>query len=687
MSETNQNPRTWFVRILFVLMALILIVRLATLQLFDDKYKVLADDQAIIRKVVYPARGEMVDRKGRNLITNNIAYDLYVTPSKTKELDTTYFCQMMGLTKEQYEKKMTQIIFKNTKLRSSVFEANLTDVKLARIQENLYSLPGFEVVERSTRSYPKPIGALIFGYINEISPARLEMERYASYRQGDYLGINGLENVYEEVLRGQRGVEYWVRDVLNRPRDPYKNGTLDTPAIAGKTLELYLDAELQEYGEKLMQNKIGSVVAIDPKTGGILAMVSAPTFDPNLLTGAELSKNYGKLSQEYTRPLFNKATQATYPPGSTFKPITGLAALDVGVVTPSFGMGCGGGYYQCGRRIGCTHSNAGHAANIRVAMANSCNSYFCHLFRLIVDAKQFGNVKNGLQAWHDYMNKFGLGNPLGIDLTGEYGGNIPDSAYFNKIYNGHWNSCNMTVMGMGQGEVTMTPMQLANAMCIIANKGYYYIPHFVKSIGGNEKHPMLEKYLERQDVLTHVSNDAFNAIINGMVDVTVAGTGKVARLEGVNVASKTGTTENYANIYGKQVKLDNHSVFVCFAPAEDPKIALAVIVQNSGYGATWAGPVASLMMEKYLTDTVKRKPLEDRMYNGNTIKKYIYTIDSLQREKDKIREQLRTADKRTQDSMKRYRDSAIVRRILEEYYDIKVNVPNRNMQINPIESK
>jgi penicillin-binding protein 2 len=671
MSDTSQiNSRSILVRGLFIAMAVILMVRLFMLQMVDDKYKVLADDQAIFKKVIFPARGEILDRKGRNLLVNEVTYDLMVTPNKLKDLDTTMFCEVMHIDIDEFKRIMKKVINKNGYVRPSVFYTSLTPEQNVRIQENLYLFNGFEIIERTERKYPLGIGGHIFGYINEISPARLQMERYASYRQGDYVGINGLENVYEEVLRGQRGVEYWVRDVLNRPQDSYRDGALDTPAIAGKSLELYLDADLQAYGEKLMQNKIGSVVAIDPKTGGILAMVSSPSYDPNLLTGANFSQNFNKLYNDYTRPLFNKATQATYPPGSTFKPVTGLVALDQGVITPSFGLGCAGGYYQCGKRIGCTHSNAGHAANMRVAMANSCNSYFCHLLRLIVDSKKYGDVKQGLQAWYEYMKVFGFGVQLGIDITGEYPGFIPDSTFLNKRYNNTWNSCMLAFMGMGQGEVTVTPIQMANAMCIIANRGYYYIPHFVKSIGGDEQHEMLKKYRTRVDALTHVSKEAYDAIINGMVDVTVAGTGKVARLEGVNVASKTGTAENYVNLYGKQTKLDNHSVFVCFAPAEDPKIAIAVIVQNSGYGATWAGPVASLMMEKYLTDTVKRFALEERMFNGNTIKKYIYTIDSLNREKDRMRDLLRTADQRTQDSIRKIRDNYLIENMLNKYYKL-----------------
>jgi penicillin-binding protein 2 len=677
-ASSGLNSRTWFIRLLFIAMGLILIIRLLMLQVFDDKYKILANDQAIVRKVVYPARGIIIDRNEKNLVINNVAYDLGVTPNKIKNLDTALFCQVMNITKEQFERSMVRLTKRHGFHRQNILISSLSVEQNARLQENLYMFEGFELVERSERTYPQPIGAHIFGYLNEISASRLEDPRYATYRQGDYVGINGLENKYEEVLRGQRGVQYMVRDVMNRPRESYKNGALDTSAVGGKTIQLHLDADLQAYGEKLMQGKIGSVVAIEPETGGILAMISAPSYDPNLLTGSDFSKNFATLAKDYTTPLFNRAIQAQYPPGSTFKPITALIALDIGVATPSFGIGCGGGYGRCGRFIRCTHSNPGHSANLRAAMANSCNSYFMHLFRLSVDAPRWkGGVKEGVQRWHDYLSSFGLGHPLGIDITNEKGGNVPDSAYFNRIYNNHWNSCNMVVVGMGQGEIDLTPIQLANSMCLIANRGYYHIPHFVKSIGGNEKDPILAPYLKKNEV-THIPDSAFRAVIDGMEDVVLRGTGRLAKLDGISVCAKTGTVENYASIHGQRVKLDNHSVFVCFAPKENPKIALAVIVQNSGYGATWAGPIASLMMEKYLTDTVKRIAVQEKMFTSNTIKKYIHTLDSIQREKDKIRELLRTAYKRTQDSVKRKRDSMLVKRILEEYYNINTINPDKN---------
>lgn len=667
----SQNPRPWIVRGMFIILGIILVSRLVSLQLIEDKYKVMADGQAIFRKVVYPARGSIVDRNGKALLTNNVTYDLAFYPNKIKDLDTAFFCEMLGIDEATFVKTIKKQVMRNGHQRMSIFEAGLSPEKNARVQENIYMFEGFELQERSKRNYPLGIGGHIFGYLNEVSERMLQNPRYASYRQGDYVGQSGLESKYEEVLRGQRGVQYLVRDVLNRPRDAYKEGTMDTASIAGKTLELYLDADLQAYAEKLMEGKIGSAIAIEPQTGGILAMVSGPTYDPNLLSGADFSKNYTTLTKMHTRPLFNRAILAQYPPGSTFKPLTALIGLDVGVISPAFGFPCGGAYMSCGRAIRCTHAGGGHAANLRVAMANSCNAYFCDVFRKTVDAKKWkGGTREGLEAWHDYLNAFGLGHPLGIDIPGENPGNVPDTSYFNKIYNNHWNSCNMVVVGMGQGEIDMTPLQMANAMAMIANRGYYYVPHFVKSIGGNTKDSFLSSYLEKHTP-THITTDAFNSVIDGMEDVVVKGTGRVAQLPGVAVCGKTGTVENYAMLNGLRTKLDNHSVFVCFAPKDDPKIAIAVIVQNSGYGATWAGPIASLMMEKYLKDSITapaRLALQTKMFNSNTVKGYIRTLDSMQRQKDILRDLIRTADKRTKDSIRKNRDTLLVRKIMKELY-------------------
>lgn len=662
------NPRQFVLRFIFVGTAIAILTRLLFLQLFEDKYKIMANDIAIYRKVVYPPRGAIVDRKGKAMLINRVAYDLMVTPNKvTKQLDTAQLCDALGIDIKTFQKMLLKARVKNGAMRQGVFIEQLSQAQTARFQENMYLFNGFELIERTIREYPNPSAGLVLGYVGEVSPKMLKEERYTGYNQGDYTGMSGLERSYEDVLRGQRGVYYFERDNFNRPRESYRQGTLDTPAVAGKTIQLYLDADLQLYAEKLMENKIGSVVAIDPSTGGIISMVSSPSYDPNLLRGRERSKNYGKLYMDATHPLFNRATQASYQPGSTLKPMTALVALDVGVISPSYGYPCFGGYYACGRRIGCTHSGGGHAANLRLALAHSCNSYFVHIFRLIEDAKRFGGVKNGLEKWHDYFYNFGFGHPTGVDIPFEKGGVLPDTNLYNRMYHGSWNSCTNLFVGMGQGEIALTPIQLANAMCIIANKGFYYKPHLVKSIGGNPNDSMLKSYLVKHRV-TKIPDSVYAIVGKGMQDVVDHGTGKVAQLPGIEICAKTGTVENKARVNGVAMKMKDHSVFVAFAPRENPKIAIAVIVENAGFGATWAGPVASLMIERYLTDTVatKRKYLEEKLYKANLVSPYVYAIDAEQRYRDSVRYATRVERKKLNDSIKHHRDSILVRRWLEQ---------------------
>ncbi len=659
------NPRPYVLRAIFIAMGLVLLIRLLFLQIFEEKYKVMANDIAIYRKVVYPPRGVVTDRKGEVMCYNEVIYDLMMTASEVpKNIDSMQLCAILGINPAQYRTLYEKAKWANGPKRQGPFIPQLTSAQSARFQENLYAFPGFQLVERNIRSYKRPSAGVMLGFIGEVSPRMLKLPRFATYQQGDYVGLDGLELKYEEVLRGQRGVYFYERDNFNRPRDRYMKGQLDTPAIAGRPLQLYADAALQEYGEKLMQNKLGSVVAIDPSTGGILAMVSAPGYDPNLLRGSDRSKNFANLYKQATKPLFNRAMKAFYNPGSTQKPLTALIGLDVGVITPAYGYPCGGGYNQCGRHIACTHSGGGHAANLRLALANSCNSYFCHVYRMSVDAPQFGGVKRGLENWYHHMYTFGFGHPTGVDLPYEIGGTLYDSTAYNKMYHGSWNSCTNVYIGMGQGELAATPLQMANAVCIVANHGFYYIPHLVKSIGGNSKDPALLPYLEKH-VVTHISDDAFTTVGLGMQDVVDHGTGKVAQLPGIEVCAKTGTVENYALINGVRMKMQNHSMFVAFAPRVNPKIAIAVTVENSGFGATWAGPVASLMIEKYLTDSIapKRKALEEKMMKGNVINKYVYILDSTQRAKWTMREQQKALEAK----MKRAQDSILLNRWIETY--------------------
>jgi penicillin-binding protein 2 len=653
------NPRQFVIRIIFISIAVIMLIRLFFLQIIEDKYKVMANDIAIYKKVVYPPRGVIYDRKGRVMLYNQVVYDLMVTPNSVpKTLDTTQLCLALGMDKEAYIKLFTKVKFKNGGMRQSVFIEELKPAQWARFQENAYLFPGFELIERNIRAYPNTSAGILLGYVGEVSPEMLKKPRYASYVQGDYTGLNGLEYSYEEVLRGQRGVHFLERDNFNRPREPYRGGALDSPEVAGRSLQLYTDADLQAYAEKLMANKVGSVVAIDPKTGGVLAMVSSPIYDPNLLRGRDRSKNYGMLYKDATHPLFNRAMQAAYQPGSTIKPMTGLVALDVGAITPGFGLGCRGSYNYCGRPIACEHHDAGHAANFRLALAHSCNSYFCHVFRLTVDNGKFKSVRAGLQAWHDYFYSFGYGHPTGIDIPYEGKGLLPDSAYYNHRYIGTWNSCTIVFVGMGQGELALTPLQMANGMCIIANKGYYYTPHFVKSIGNNTKDSLLKPFLQKH-VVTHIPDTIFSIIQQAMQDVVESGTAAGAKIEGVNICAKTGTVENKARLNGQVVKMQNHSMFVAFAPRENPKIAIAVAVENAGFGATWAAPIASLLIEKYLFDSVKvkRKPMEDKLLNAKLINKYIYAIDSEQRLRDDVVMKARLEKRKINDSTRRYEDS------------------------------
>ncbi|MGX5818546.1 penicillin-binding protein 2 [Chitinophaga lutea] len=621
MSVYNQ-PRKRVIQLIMLGTVLIIVARLFYLQVIETKYSKLADANAHLRKVIYPSRGIIYDRHSRPILRNEALYDLMVTPASVKNIDTAYLCQILGIDGEEFHKRIVNSIIKEGRVRQSVFASLLPPDVYGKLQESMYRFqPGFELVLRPVRSYTYGVGANFLGYISEIPPSMLNdsLGRWSAYRQGDYIGRTGLEATYESILMGQRGIQYLVKDNLNRPQGSLENGEFDTAAIAGKNLRLALDVELQVLGEKMMKGKIGSIVAIDPSTGGILCMVSAPTFDPNLLSGPYRTQNFNKLYLDTTRPFYNRAIQAMYPPGSTFKPMTGLIALDEGVITPAFGFPCHGGYGLCGRFIKCTHSNPGHAANMRTAMANSCNSYFMHLYRLSVDNNKWGGLRKGQQKWTEYLNAMGFGLRLGVDMPGESKGVVPDTARMDRVYRGSWNSCSEVYVGMGQGQIIATPLQLANSMCIIANRGSYYVPHFVQSID-NDNSDVLKKYKEKHSV-AHISNEAFDNIILGMEDVVTKGTARGAQIDGVAVCGKTGTAQNRAFINGKWEDLKDHSLFVGFAPRDNPKIAIAVIVENGGFGSTFAVPIGSILMEKYLTDSVsaKRQPILQKMMEGVTM--------------------------------------------------------------------
>lgn len=627
MPVFNQS-RSRIIRLIFVATFLIIAARLFQLQVISGKYKRLANENAIFEKRIYPSRGIIFDRKNRAILNNTLMFDLMVTPAEVRGVDTTLLCRLLDIDTAEFRRRVVEARLRNGPFRPSVFEDLLTPEKYARLDENIWRFNnGFFLQERPVRTYPYNSAAHIMGYIGEADSGIIARSN-GFYQAGDYVGRTGLEQYYEKVLMGRRGVQYWIKDNKNRLVGRWADGTADTAAIAGRNLRTYIDIELQQLAEKLLTNKIGAIVALDPKTGGILAMASGPDYNPNDLTGSNKRKNYGKLVLDVSRPLLNRAIKGQYPAGSTYKPLGALIGLDEGVITPASGYPCRGAYLGCKRPVRCTEKWAGHAANLRLAIAWSCNSFFSDVLRKTIDNPEYRNPRTGLTRWKQYCNAFGYGHRLGVDLPSEDGGNIPDTTAYDKEYRRQWNSCTMVTLGIGQDKMLVTPLQIANAMSIVANKGFYYTPHFVKEIDNEvpEDSSLINKYRFKHSVLTHISDSAYNTVIDGMEDVTLKGTASgITKVPGVNICAKTGTAENKKVIDGRVVQLKDHSLFACFAPREDPKIAVAVIVENGGFGATWAGPMAFLMVEKYLTDSLRadRKKEVDRIAAANLMPSYL----------------------------------------------------------------
>ena len=597
----NSN-RGGIIQIIIGVIFFLIIAQLISLQIFSSKYVLAANNNAIFRKTIYPDRGIIYDRKKRALLENTISYDLVVIPNEAKAVDTATLCDILKIDKAEYSKRMIEVIIKNSRVKSGIFEPFLSAELYAQLTENLYRFPGFSLSERSIRSYPYNTAAHVLGYVAEVDVNFLQKHGEEGYEMGDYAGMTGLEKQYEPILMGQRGVKRYLRDNKGKIQGPFEKGQFDTVAIAGRNLFTSMDVEVQQLAEKLLQHKIGSVVALNPKTGSVIAMASSPGYNPNLLTGNQRRKTIGRLLTDTARPIYNRAIKGQYPPGSTFKPMGALIALDEGLITPSFGYNCFGLYTSCGDPRKCEHHNAGHAANLQLALANSCNSYFLQVFRMAIDNPQYHNAKLGYLKWKQYVNSFGLGRKLGIDLPSENRASIPDTAQYNKDFGGakYWNSCYMLTLGIGQDRMTATPLQLANAMAFIANKGYYYTPHFIDSVEEEDEvdKKLLANFRVKQQV-TKIPTEYFDIIKEGMHGVTVFGTAAFIKVPGHEFCAKTGTAQNP---HGK-----NHSLFVCFAPKDNPTIAVAVVVENAGFGATWAGPIAGLVMEKYLNDTLTKE--------------------------------------------------------------------------------
>lgn len=558
----------------------------------------MADEQGKFRKVIYPDRGILFDRKGRPILQNTIIYDLMVIPGKVKGLDTMALCRILNIDTTEFRKRIISSILKNKSYRPSIFESLLPADKIAKLNESMYKfVPAFYLQERPVRDYPFDAAGNIIGYLSEVDSSFLQRHVGEGYQIGDYAGKTGLERSYERVLMGQRGIEFWKRDNKNRLTDRLENGRYDTPAVAGQNMHLPLDIELQQLGEKLMDNKIGAIVAIDPKTGGILAMVSTPTYKPKLLTGSERKKHYAELLLDPRLPMINRTVNAYYSPGSTFKTLQGLVGLQEGVITSSTKFLCTGAFYGCGKPMRCLDPGL---FNLKTAITHSCNTYFADVMQKVINNPAYGSVDSSLRVWDNYMYAFGLGHKLGIDIPSEKNGRIPTPKTYDKIYGaGHWNFCTFRSVSIGQGEVEVTPLQVANEMAYLANKGWYKTPHMIDSVDGGDTFGMLASFKEKHTALD-IPDSIFEAVHDGMQGVMETGTGQFAKVPGVIVCGKTGTVEN--TYHGAKQK--DHAFFAAFAPRENPKIAIAVICENAGFGANSAAPIASFMIEKYLKDSI-----------------------------------------------------------------------------------
>ena len=595
--DASANKRMFVVIGVMLFISLIHVIRLFYLQVIDDYYKKSADENALRYITEHPARGLIYDRNDSLLVYNEPVYDLMIVPRELRPFDTVDICRILEIDVKTLERRIEKAKAYSPMLPST-FEPQMSKEDFGYLQEKLYKFPGFFVQSRTLRYYPEPIAAHVLGYVGEVNQDILEAEPY--YQLGDYIGISGIEKSYEQELRGVKGKRIVLVDVHNREKGSYRDGEEDVLAVSGLALWSTLDMDLQKYGEELMKNKRGSIVAIEPETGEILCIVSSPSYDPNLFVGKNRGKNYAILAQDNVRkPLYDRALQATYPPGSTFKLANGLIAQEEGIVNNSTIYSCPGGYKIGNHTIGCHHAGG---ANLVQAVQVSCNTYFCRAFYNIVsNKKKYKTIQEGYQAWKDHINDLGFGKTFDTDLPFESKGIIPSVDYFDKKYNKRWNGNSIVSMGIGQGETATTPIQMANLMAIIANKGYYIKPHVIKAIGSKDNPN--DRFSERIDV--NISKSHFIPIIQGMELAVEAGTGRQAKIPGIKVAGKTGTAQNP---HGR-----DHSVFACFAPIDQPKIVVFVLVENAGWGGTVATPIASLIIERYLKGEISRPDLENRI--------------------------------------------------------------------------
>ena len=607
MKKDQYIGRRNLFKVLFIIVWVAFAVRLFSIQVLNDTYKRSSANISIYERVIIPARGSIYDRNGILLVYNEPVFDLMAVVSEFTEFDTLLLCNILDLDPEILKEKILENLSDPYKrVNPFIVERHITPDRIGMFQEIQFRFPGFSIQERTMRRYPMPIAAHTLGYIGEVNLQKTKDDTY--YSSGDYIGVSGIERSYEEVLRGSKGVKKILRDKFNRRQGAYLGGSEDIAAVSGEDLYVSLDAELQAYGELLMQNKVGSIVALEPSSGEILALVTSPGYNPNLLTGRQRAEKYKELLEDKYRPLLNRALQAQYPPGSTFKIVNALIGAEMGILKPETRYSCGGAFHMGRLTVRCH----GHPSplNLSQSIQHSCNTYYCYAFRDMIDKNNFPSTKAGFEIWRNHAMSFGLGIKFDNDLPYSYAGNIPTSAHYDRLHGtDRWKALSIISLSIGQGEIVTTPVQLANIAAIVANRGYYITPHIVKAVGAidNLNKPMMKRHE------TTVDPSHYDAIVKGMRDVVIAGTARNAHIDNIAVCGKTGTAQNPHGA--------NHSLFIAFAPEENPKIAIAVVVENSGYGSTWASPIASLMIEKYLTREISRPELENRMKNGNLLKK------------------------------------------------------------------
>ena len=597
-------------RIGLAIAVLIILARLFVIQIVDEKYKIDASNNSMVYSIIYPPRGIIDDRNGKILVGNKIAYDLLVTPKELEEFDTTVLCKVLDIEPEFVREKMQEYRKNSRRIgyQSVVMLKQLTPERYIKFAEVAYRFPGFRGQARSIREYPYNAGGNLLGYVSEVDATFLKT--HEGYSAGDYAGKTGIEATCEEYLKGEKGYNIYLRNSRNKIESRYRNGEMDKEAVPGKNVTTTIDAELQHYGQMLMQNKVGSLVAIEPSTGEILTLVSSPGIDVDML--ADIGSHYNEILANPYKPMFNRAVQSAYPPGSVFKLVNGLIGLQEGVFTPETKYPCHMGYYFGKNRLGCHDHRS--PIDFEESIMMSCNAYFCYVLRGILENGKYDSVAEALDVWNSYVQSFGFGKKLGSDFPSELGGFIPDSKYYDKVYGqGRWKATNVISLSIGQGEIGCTPLHLANLCATVANRGYYYIPHLIKD---SEDISIDPKYKERQ--YTMVDTLWFPEVIEGMYMAVNGGPGSggtatIAAVDGLDICGKTGTAQNPRG--------DDNSVFICFAPKDDPKIAVAAYVENGSFGARWAAPIASLLVEKYLNGETGRAALEQRILDGNLMDK------------------------------------------------------------------